>query len=254
MAVTKKVQKTVDIWKKKRWHRIIAPKLFNEQIIGDTPALEPNMLLGRTIAVSLVTLTKDMKKQGVYVTFEVDKVMGDTAFTHVKKYEMTTSSIKRLVRRNRDRIDDSFLCLTADNVPVRVKPFLLTRTSTKHSVGTILRRMSRDFLMRTVRKLPYEVLLYDIISTKLQKAWRDTIKNIYPLKACDIRVLALDLKDKRLEEVMTPVAVPVEEQPRQDTPEQEEKHEKKARKKTAVEEQATEAIEAPSAEEEHVAG
>lgn len=249
MAVTKKAQKTVDIWKRKRWHRIISPKVFGEQVIGETPALEPEMLLGRTIAVSLVTLTRDMKRQGVYVTFEVDKIMGDTTYTHVKKYEMTTSSIKRLVRRNRNRVDDSFLCITADNVPVRVKPFLLTRNATKHSVGTILRRMSRDFLGRTIHKLSYDILIQDIVSGKLQKAWRDLVKNVYPLKACDIRVLTLELGGKKLEEVMTAIQAPPQEQPPQEVAEQEDKPKKVKRNK-----EVEDAAGIPSAEVENIAG
>lgn len=248
MVVTKKAQKTVDIWKRKRWHRIISPKVFGEQIIGETPSLEPEMLLGRTIATSLTSLTRDMKRQGVYVTFEVDKVMGDTAYTHVKKYEMTASSIKRLVRRNRNRVDDSFLCTTADNVPVRVKPFLLTRNATKHSVGTILRRMTRDFLGRTVRKLSYDILIQDIVSGKLQKAWRDIVKNIYPLKACDIRVLTLELGGKKLEEVMTAIQAPPE-QPPQEAVQQEDKP-----KKVKSNKEAEDVAEMPTAETENIAG
>ncbi|GEM_PF-1727027 len=232
MAATKKTQKTIDVWKKKRWHRILSPKVFNEQIIGETPALEPDTLVGRTIAVNLATLARDMKRQGIYLTFEVGKVMGDTAFTYLKKYEMMSSSIKRLVRRNRDRIDDSFLCTTADNVPVRVKPFLLTRNSTKHSIGTALRRGTREFLSRTVRKLSYDVLIQDIVTGKLQRAWRDTLKNIYPLKICDIRVLELELGGKRLDEVMTTVQQASPEQPPQEmkVEHNEPEQEKKAKK------------------------
>jgi len=208
MAKAKKTQKTVDTWKKKRWHKILAPKLFNEQLLGETPALEPNDLLGRTVSLSLMTLTRDMKRDGVYLTFEVDRVMGDTGFTHIKAFEIKPGSIKRQVKRRKDRIDDSFLCKTADNLTIRMKPFIVTRTSSSNSVGTQLRKITKDYAKATIAKLPYDVLVKDLVTKRFQSQMRHELQKIYPLKTCEIRMCKLELGGKKIEEVKTKIEAP----------------------------------------------
>lgn len=189
--VKKKSQKTIDSWKKKRWHKIVAPKLFNEQELGKTPALDVNMLMGRTVSTSLMTLTRDMKQSGTTVTFEVHRIQGDTAFTRVKEIEIMPSSIKRLVRRHRDRIEDSFIVTTSDNVKVRIKPFFITKNRTKNSVGTAIRKAVRIDLARIASKTPYESLATDVLSRRLQNGLRSSLNKIYPLRNCEIRKFTL---------------------------------------------------------------
>ena len=189
--VKKKSQKTIDSWKKKRWHKVVAPKLFNEQELGKTPALDTGMLEGRTIATSLMTLTRDMKQAGTTVTFEVHRVQGDTAFTRIKEVEIMPSSIKRLVRRHRDLVEDSFIITTSDDIKVRIKPFLVTKNCTNNSIGTALRKALRIELARIASKTPYESFVTDVLSRRLQNGLRSTLSKIYPLRNCDIRKLSL---------------------------------------------------------------
>ncbi|MDO8642032.1 MAG: hypothetical protein Q7R76_00370 [Candidatus Woesearchaeota archaeon] len=189
MAQPAKVQRTIDVWKKKRWYKLIAPALFNNEILGETPSLEPVLVEHRTVSANLMTLTRDMKKQHIDVTFEVERVQGDSAFTDVKRYEINPAFIKRSVRRNRSRVDDSFTCITADGWELQVKPFLLTRFATPRSIETALRRKAKEFIVRAVSKNSKDTILRDVISMKLQRLLRDSVKNIYNLRACEIRVL-----------------------------------------------------------------
>lgn len=191
MAKAKKAQKTIDSWKRKRWHRVLAPKMFNEQEIGRTPALEAGTLNGRTIAASLMTLTRDMKQAGTAVTFEINRVQGDTAFTRVKEIEITPSAIKRLVRRQRDRIEDSFVVATKDNINVRIKPFAITKNLANNSVGTAIRKTFRTEINRIVGKVTYDTLISDVISRRMQNGLRSTLNKIFPLRNCEIRKLTL---------------------------------------------------------------
>ncbi len=210
MVKPKKTQKTVDTWKKKRWHKLVAPKLFNEQFLGETPAIEPNKLVGRTISLSLMNLTRDMKKQGVYITFEVNRVMGDTGFTHVKAFQLTPPSIKRQVKRRKDRVDDSFVCKTADSLPVRMKPFLITMNSASNSIGTKLRRTMREYMTQVIARLPYDVLVKDLVSKRFQVTMRRELQKVYPLKSCEIRVCKLELGGKKIGDVKTEIKMSTE--------------------------------------------
>ena len=191
MSKAKKLAKPIDIWKKKRWHTILAPKLFNNQVIGESPALEPNMMLGRTVMANLMHLTRDMKNQHVDLTFEVEKIQGDTAYTQLKTYEVNPAYIKRFVRRNRDRIDDSFICKSSDGVLVQLKPFLLTRSLTTKSIATKMRNITRRYLAHYVSQNDYESIARDIVNYRVQRTLVDYVKHLYPLKACEIRVMGL---------------------------------------------------------------
>lgn len=203
--MAKAVEKTIDVWKKKKWHKIVAPKLFNEMIIGETPALEPNTLIGRTIKANMMTLTGDMKKQNIDVTFEIEKVMGDTAYTVLKKFEINPAAVRRFIRRGKNRVDDSFICLTADNRKVRVKPFLVTFSKTTNSVIGALRKRAREFFARAVKSMSYDSLCREIVTYNLQKSMRDNLKRIYPLRVCDVRIMEIyEKEDARVLEVIAP--------------------------------------------------
>ena len=160
MAKAKKATKTIDSWKKKKWHKVLAPGLFQNQVIGETPALEPEMVMGRTVMVNLMHLTRDIKKQNVNVTFEIQKIQGDTAYTELKSYQINPSYIKRSVRRNRNRIDDSFVCKTKDGLMVQLKPFVLTRNLTNKSINTKIRSVAKRVISNYVAQNTYETICY----------------------------------------------------------------------------------------------
>src|SRR3989339_814793 len=67
--VEEKVTKAASKVKRKKWINVIAPKLFNNEIMGEIPVTEPKSLVGRCISVSLMGLIGDMKKQGTNVKF-----------------------------------------------------------------------------------------------------------------------------------------------------------------------------------------
>ena len=48
----KKRKKTVDKWKKKKWFKIIAPKQFNEVVLGETPAEKETQVINRVVEAS----------------------------------------------------------------------------------------------------------------------------------------------------------------------------------------------------------
>ena len=59
-------------WKRKKWHAILAPTPFGEQQIAETLALDPEELVGRTVEINLMHLTKNMKRQNFNMKFKVE--------------------------------------------------------------------------------------------------------------------------------------------------------------------------------------
>ena len=182
--------------KKKQWFPIIAPKQFENAVIGDTLAYEPQQMLGKTLSHSLMNLTNDMKRQNVAIHFKIVEVEGNQAKTSIIGYEIIPSSVKRFVRRASEKIDLSFTCETADNVFLRVKPLVIIKSDIKGSTAARLRHNVVAFLTKTIRKITYEEVINDLILHKMQSMMRAEFNKIYPLKVCEIRYLGIEERKK----------------------------------------------------------
>ncbi|MBI2558198.1 hypothetical protein HYW20_02655 [Candidatus Woesearchaeota archaeon] len=182
--------------KKKQWYPIIAPKQFENAVIGETLVIEPGAMLGKTLSHSLMNLTNDMKRQNISIRFKVVEIEGNNAKTSIIGYEIIPSSVKRFVRRSSEKMDLSFNCETSDNVFLRVKPLIITKNDIKGSVAAKLRNNIVAFLIKTIKKMTYEEFINDLISHKIQAMMRETLTKIYPLKVCEIRYAGIEARDK----------------------------------------------------------
>ena len=182
--------------KKKQWFPIMAPKQFDNVVLGETLVNDPNAMLGKTLSHSLMNLTNDSKRQNVNIHFKVVEIEGDKAKTKIIGYQIIPSSVKRFVRRNSEKMDLSFTCDTADNVFIRIKPLVITKADVKGSVAAKLRNTIASFLSKTIKKMTYDELLNDLILHKLQSLMRENLNKIYPLKVCEIRYMGLEERQK----------------------------------------------------------
>jgi small subunit ribosomal protein S3Ae len=98
--------------KRKKWYTILASKEFNNVEIGELPASEADFLVGRNLPVSLSNVTNDIKKQNIRITFKITGVQDNKAITEAVAYELSPMQVKRLIRPDKSKIDDSFLCET----------------------------------------------------------------------------------------------------------------------------------------------
>jgi len=178
--------------KKKQWYHIVAPKQFDEVVIGETLVGEPSAMLGKTLSHSLMNLANDVKRQNINIHFKIVGVDGNRGITRIVGYEIVHSSVKRFVRRNSEKMDLSFTCETADNFHLRIKPLVITRADVKGSVAAKMRNMIVQMLVKTVRKMNYDDVMKDLISHKLQSDMRATFSKIYPLKVCEIRYAGIE--------------------------------------------------------------
>ena len=182
--------------KKKQWFPIIAPKQFDNVVIGETLVYTPNQMLGKTLSHSLMNLTNDTKRQNINIHFKVVDIEDNKAKTSIIGYQIIPSSIKRFVRRNSEKMDMSFTCETADNVFLKVKPLVITRGDVKGSVAAKLRNNIIIFLTKTIKKMTYDEIISDLISRKMHDVMRSSLNKIYPLKVCEIRYLGIEAREK----------------------------------------------------------
>ncbi len=177
------------IKKKKKWLTLIAPKEFNNLVLGETPAFEPETVVGRTVIVNLMTLTRDPKKQSYNLTFKVNQVINHEAHTISMKYELPTVHIKRLIKKAKEKMDDAFMVETKDNVRAMIKPLFVTKAMTQNSKLTLLRKKAREALTALAKEKTFAELIVMAVSTELQRNLRSELKKVYPLSVCEIRML-----------------------------------------------------------------
>ena len=182
--------------KKKQWYPILAPKQFDNVVLGETLAYEPQQMPGKALSHSLMNLINDTKRQNINIHFQVVEVEGNNAKTSIVGYEIVPSSVKRFVRRASEKMDLSFNCETADNVFLRVKPLVIARSDVKGSIAAKMRNFITAHLIRTIKKMKYEEFLGELISHKLQSEMRGTLNKIYPVKVCEIRYAGIEAREK----------------------------------------------------------
>lgn len=186
MARTKQVR-----GKKKRWLQIVAPKSFNHQPLGETLIYEPEQALAKSITQSLMILLDDPRKQSYTIRFDVVDVKDSRAITQVIGMSMTPSAEKRLIRRHRNKVTDSFVMKIAGGRRIRVKPMLITRTRASKAAQKEIRKKTKEKLRDAWAKMRFDDIIHDIIEMKVQKHLKDFCSKTHPIRTADIRNIAV---------------------------------------------------------------
>ena len=182
--------------KKKSWFTVLAPKVFNEMVVGETSAVDAQDIVGRKVKSSLMTFTRSMKKQSITVTLKVKEIKDGKAMTDIDSFVTNPSAIKRLVRRRRAKIDDSFVCKTKDSKLVRVKPMILTKSNTSNSTLTSIRHVMRYMFIMNVMKLTYGQFVDAVLNDKLVREVKKHVNVVYPVRIVSVRAFELEENPK----------------------------------------------------------
>ena len=185
MATQKEILKK----KKKKWMSILSTSHFNNSEIGETITSEPSTLVGRNVAINLMNLTQDIKTHNTKIVFKIKEVKNDRLMTEIVRYELVPASLRRMVHKDKEKIDDSFKAKTKDEVEVRIKPFIVTKSSANRSVLTAIRHKTRELLTEAIKKATYDAFMEEIIRFKLQNTIKRELSKIYPLTQFQIRKL-----------------------------------------------------------------
>jgi len=186
-----KPQTAAEKVRKKKWFPVLAPKLFREVVVGEIPLYDSESLRKRGLTVNMMNLTGDPKTQHFNVKLRVYDVKEGKGLTEILGYEMMPSSIKRFVRRDKTKIDDSVVVMTNDGKKVRIKPLLITNSAVNASAATSIRNRVRNNLARFAARISYEKLLEEIFYYKLQKYLGNLACKITPIKISEIRAFQL---------------------------------------------------------------
>jgi len=186
-----KQQTAAEKVRKKKWFPVLAPKFFHERVIGEIPLYESSSMLKRSLTVNMMNLTGDPKSQHINVMVRINDVKEGKGLTEILGYTMMPSSVKRFIRRDKTKIEDSLVVVTSDKKNVRIKPLVLTNSMVNASVATSIRNKVRNNLARFVARITYDKLIEEIVTYKLQKYLGGLANQITPLRNFEIRAFKL---------------------------------------------------------------
>lgn len=240
--------------KKKKWLTILAPASFDNKKLGETHVVDATQAVGKSVKANLMNLTGSFKKQNIQIRFDVNKVKEGSAYTYVTGFENTNSLLKRIVRKGRTKIEDSFLATTKDDYKVRVKPVVITLNRASKGAQSAVRALVKEKLTQMLAGVTFDKAVQDLIGYSFQRIIKETASGAHPVKTVEVRSLRIlpASKKKKLAEMTDDVeeAKEVTKETVEETTKEVTKEApvKEAEKETEVVEEAKEATEAKAEE------
>ena len=181
-------RKQKDKWKTKRWYSIRAPRNpWSFKVIGETIAEEDKSLVGRHYEVMQSELDGDFSKMHVKIRFRVSDVIGSDALTEFIGHDVMKDHVRRQIRRERGKIDDSIDLVTEDGYFIRLKPFIVTRSRIKGSQKQETRTIARNEVIKFCARSTWITIQKALLDGSLEEEIRKAVSKIQPVRAVFFR-------------------------------------------------------------------
>ena len=142
----------------------------------------PENLNKKTIKLDL---TRQLRGKGLTIKLRIFN-QERTLIAIPNNLELSTSYIRRMMRKRSNYVEDSFIAKCAD-IRATIKPFLITRKKVSRVVRKNLRNTAKEFITEYIKEKDYNQVCNEILSNELQKTMLPKLKKIYPLSFCEIR-------------------------------------------------------------------
>lgn len=180
-------RKVKDKWRAKGWYTLFAPDMFNRMQLGETPAIENQDVIGRTVEATVHDLTGDFSKMHIKLQFRVHELRGSEAHTVFVGHDLTSDYIRRLTRRKRTKTDAVIDVTTRDRWGLRIKPMAVSEQRIQASQETAVRRIMGQVVQETAAASTLPEFVRVMISGDLGKKISEASRTIVPIKKIEIR-------------------------------------------------------------------
>ena len=182
----------------KRWYDLIAPEQFDRTELGSTFADEPDKVYGRTVEVTLGDITGDQGENNTKLTFKVNDVSSDAAYTEFVKHELARDYVRSLVRRGASKVDVAITVLTTDDYRVQLQPVAFTTKKADRNQEKAIRRVMIDLVREGAAERTFDELVDSVIEGRLSSAIYGEAKTIYPLRRVEVQKLTLEARPEEV--------------------------------------------------------
>lgn len=180
-------RKAKDKWKMKEWYNVHAPRMFNETVIGETPAADPEYLIGRQSEVTVQDLTGDFSKMHIKLRFKIVGYDGHEAKTELMGHDLTSDYVRRLTRRKKTKTDHVVDVKTADGYVLRLKTMSIADRRIQASQEEGMRAAIAAYLTSYAAENKLADIIKAIISGDMAKDTAKACHAIIPIKRIEIR-------------------------------------------------------------------
>jgi len=182
----------------KRWYTVHAPEQFDREELGETPADEPDQVLGRTVETTLGDLRDDAGENNTKLTFKINDVGSDAAYTEFISHELTRDYLRSLVRRGASKVEAYITVLTTDDYRVQIQPVAFTTKKADASQEKAIRRVMIDMVEEAGEERTFEALIDSVVEGRLSSAIYGEAKSIYPLRRVEIQKATLEARPEEV--------------------------------------------------------
>jgi small subunit ribosomal protein S3Ae len=173
--------------KGKEWYSMVAPKLFKEKVIGETPVGDAKTLIGRTIQVNMVNLIDDLSKYYFKIYFRISDIKEKNAYTEFAGLECMRDYISRMIRYGIKRMDTIQDLITEDKKKIRVKTIIITSKKIKKNVAISLKKLIEYMMKKEVESIKLDEFVEKTINDTIKRSIFDEGSRIYPIRSFEIR-------------------------------------------------------------------
>lgn len=127
-------------------------------------------------------LDGDFSKMHVKIQFRVTEVVSKDALTEFVGYDLMKDHVRRLVRRERGKIDDTVDLVTKDGYYLRFKPLIISRGRIKASQKQQMRTIARNTILRIGADSTWIEIQKSLFDGTLENSMKDEVTKIQPVK------------------------------------------------------------------------
>ena len=178
----------------KQWYTVLAPEEFDREELGTTPAAESDQVLGRTIETTLGDLQNDASENNKKLTFKIEEVASDSAYSEFMRFELTRDYTRSLVRRGSSKVAAYITVLTTDDYRLQIQPVAFTTKSADESQEKAIRRTMIDLVEEAAAERTFTDLVDSVVTGRLSSAIYNEAKTIYPLRRVEIQKTTLEAR------------------------------------------------------------
>lgn len=176
-----------DKWRRKDWYDIYLPRYFGETKVGETPAEEPEKIMGRVYETTLAQITGDFSQEYLKLYFQVTGIDENTAHTVFKGHEYLRDYLRSLVRRRSTKVDGFFRITTQDGYRLKIVITAMTNSRIKTSQEQAIRDIMQAVVDEKAKTLDYGQIVHEMVLGKLASDVYNEARKVTSLRHVGVR-------------------------------------------------------------------
>jgi len=173
-------------WKGKDWFSVIAPKMFGEVRLADTPAMDPESIMGRNMEIAVSELAGQPNKYYMKIFFKVTDVDARNAYTRFNGYAVSREYLSRSIRKRAQKVESIDYFTTRDGWKIQVTSVAMLNRNTESEVQKKVRKAIVSHMEETAKRSGLDDMLKKIIEGSLQREMKKLGSRIYPVRFFEV--------------------------------------------------------------------